>query len=253
MQPPLGTFVFRNLANVVSILGVLPLCLLFQEDGFRYLIPLIVYNNIMDDLDGVLAGKLDIRSQFGAQLDNVCDSISHTVFVLVVGMYYFQAADCLVLGGACLAGSLLVAVAMIVRTVARLDPSAVSSRGSPTNEAIRHVFFVLLLTEPTLGFSPTRALLMEPTLGFNPTPVLLIAVFVLHSVSMLVPFRLPYLIRSLTKSATTIGLVNVALVVAWLVPYTAPVVAAAFVGAYLWSFAAGGIRWRRETDTLDPP
>ena len=73
----------RNVANVVSILGVLPLCVLFCEYGYQYLIPLIVYNNIMDDLDGVLAVKLDIKSEFGAMLDNVCDAISHSVFVFV--------------------------------------------------------------------------------------------------------------------------------------------------------------------------
>ena len=48
---------------------------------------------------------------------------------------------------------------------------------------------------------------------------------------MLAPFRMPYLIRSLTKSATAISLVNVALVVAWLWPTATPVIAACFVAA----------------------
>ena len=69
------------MANVVSILGVLPICILFGEHGYDYLLPLIVYNNIMDDLDGVLAAKLNIKSNFGARLDNVCDAIAHSVFV----------------------------------------------------------------------------------------------------------------------------------------------------------------------------
>jgi phosphatidylglycerophosphate synthase len=58
-------FLYRNLANVTSILGVLPLVLLFFDDGYRYVIPLIIFNNVMDDLDGVLAAKLNIRSRFG--------------------------------------------------------------------------------------------------------------------------------------------------------------------------------------------
>jgi phosphatidylglycerophosphate synthase len=86
MRRSLGTIAYGNLANAVSILGVLPLCLLFLNDGFQYLIPLIVYNNFMDDLDGVLAGKLNIRSEFGAILDNVCDAFSHTLFVMLVVM-----------------------------------------------------------------------------------------------------------------------------------------------------------------------
>ena len=44
---------------------------------------------------------------------------------------------------------------------------------------------------------------------------------------MLLPYRMPGLIRSVTKSAFSIGLVNVALVVAWLTPAAAPFVAAA--------------------------
>ena len=55
-----GQFIHRNLANGVSILGVLPLFILLREGGYQYLIPLIIYNNIMDDLDGILAAKLGI-------------------------------------------------------------------------------------------------------------------------------------------------------------------------------------------------
>ena len=54
MQKSQKNIVIKNAANVVSILGVLPLCILFWEHGYQYLIPLIVYNNFMDDLDGRL-------------------------------------------------------------------------------------------------------------------------------------------------------------------------------------------------------
>jgi len=61
--------IYKNLPNIVSLLGVLPLSILFFKDGFQYLIPLIIYNNIMDDLDGILAIKLNLKSDFGAALD----------------------------------------------------------------------------------------------------------------------------------------------------------------------------------------
>jgi len=230
-------YLLKNLANIVSILGVLPICILFGEHGYQTLIPLILYNNVMDDLDGVLAGKLNIRSNFGALLDNVCDAIAHTVFVMVAGMHFAQEtwaqeAGHPYVGGACLAISLLAAVAIIVRIVTRINPTSVTGTGTPTNELIRHIFFVLLVAQ---------------FFGFDPTPYL-IATFVLHAVSMLIPFKMPYLIRSLTKSAVAIGMVNIALLVAWLLPHAAPVVAAAFGVTYLASFAAGAFRWFRQED-----
>ena len=232
MQDPLRKIVLRNSANIASILGVLPICILFGEHGYQYLIPLIIYNNVMDDLDGVLAAKLNIRSDFGALLDNVCDAIAHTVVVMVVGMHFAQEAAHPSVGWICLASSMMATVAMIVRVVTRINPTSVTGIGSPTNELIRHILFVLLVAQ---------------IYRFVPTPYL-IATCILHTVSMLVPFNIPYLIRSLTKSAAAIGMVNVALLVAWLWPSAAPVVAAAFVGTYLASFAAGGIRWLRKSD-----
>ena len=233
MQESRGKMVLGNLANIASILSVLPICILFRERGYQYLVPLIIYNNVMDDLDGVLAAKLNIKSDFGALLDNICDAIAHTVLVMVVGMHFAQeAAGHPYLGGLCLASSLLATVAIIVRVVTRIHPSSVTGMGSPTNELIRHILFVLLVT---------------PIFEFDPKP-LLIAVFIVHAVSMLVPFKMPYLIRSLTKSAIAIGMVNVALIMAWLLPVAAPVVAASFVVTYLSSFAAGGFRWLRTAD-----
>ena len=88
-------------------------------------------------------------------------------------------------------------------------------------------------------------LLVAQIFELDPT-LYLIATFVLHAVSMLAPFKMPYLIRSLTKSAVAIGMVNVALLVAWLLPYAAPLIAASFGVTYLASFTAGGLRWLRE-------
>ena len=214
-----GNLIYRNLANAVSILGVLPLCILFREGGFQYLIPLIIYNNVMDDLDGVLAGKLNIRSNFGAILDNVCDSVAHSIVVMVVGMHF---------GGVCAVASLVGVTAMVVRGVTRLEPGRATGTGSPTNEMIRHMFFVLVLAQ---------------IFEFNAAPYLT-AIFLLHTLSMLVPYKLPYLIRGMTKSAGAIGLVNVALMVAWLVPSTAPVIAACFIVSYLYSLLTAIIQRR---------
>ncbi len=55
-----ANFLYRNLANATSLLGVLPLAVLFLDDGYRYVILLIIYNNFMDDLDGVLAFRFGL-------------------------------------------------------------------------------------------------------------------------------------------------------------------------------------------------
>ncbi len=219
---------YRNLANVVSILGVLPLCLLFLENGWQYLIPLIVYNNIMDDLDGILAAKLQIRSEFGAILDNVCDAFAHTLFVILVAMQYADLGNGMSIVSISIGLSgLMAATALLLRVVTRLSPNLVTGTGSATNELMRHLLFVLLLSN---------------YYEFNPG-LILIVTFILHAVSMLAPFRMPYLIRSLATSATAVILVNVALIVAWLAPLTLPVIAGCFAGTYLYSFMTGGLKW----------
>jgi phosphatidylglycerophosphate synthase len=213
-------YIHQNLPNIVSFLGVLPLCILLREDAVLYLCPLILFNNFMDDLDGILAHKLRLRSDFGARLDNVCDAVAHVLIALVVGSHY---------GGIVLAFSLLSAVAIMIRVVQRLAPSFVAGTGTPTNELMRHILLLTILQELS---------------GFNCTPYF-VAVYLLNSVSMLAPFAMPHLVRSQTKSATAILGVNAALVLAWFVHITAPVIAAVFFGSYFYSFVAGGVRWLR--------
>ena len=58
--------------------------------------------------------------------------------------------------------------------------------------------------------------------------------------TMNVPFKLPFLIRGLAKTATTVTLVNVTLVAAWLIPSVTPFIAMAFTATYLYSFIIGG-------------
>ncbi len=221
MANSLKGVVHRNLANAASILGVLPMGLLFLEDGYQYLIPFIIFNNVMDDFDGVLARKLKIGSQLGANLDNVCDTVVHVTLVLLVGSHF---------GWPVLLVGMVAATAVILRLTGRLDPKVMKCSGSPTNELIRHMLFVLLLAD---GFA------------FDPVPYLIV-LFVFHSVTMLVPFKLPILIRGLASSATEIALVNVALVVAWLVPMLTPFIAAAFFATYLYSFVVGSGRWIKD-------
>ena len=218
-----GNFFRRNVANITSILGVLPLALLFLEDGYRYLLPLIVFNNIMDDLDGILAVKLNIRSRFGADLDNVCDAVAHVALVLAVGTHF---------GGPVLMISMIAAASIILRATSRLNPDVVTGSGSPTNELMRHMLFVLLLTQM-----------------FDVEPGLyLVLIFVLHSVTMSVPFKLTILIRGLAKTATAVTFVNVALIAAWLIPAVTPFIAAAFIITYLYSFIIGGRQWLKERE-----
>ena len=195
--------------------------LLFLDGGYRFLIPFIIFNNVMDDLDGVLARKLKIGSQLGANLDNVCDTVVHVTLVLMVAAHF---------GCSVLLVGMVAATAVILRLTGRLDPETLKGIGSPTNELIRHMLFVLLLAN---GFE------------FDPVPCLIL-LFVVHAVTMLAPFKLPILIRGLTSSATGIALVNVALVLAWLVPVLTPFIATAFFATYLYSFASGGRRWLRD-------
>jgi phosphatidylglycerophosphate synthase len=208
--------IYKNIPNIVSILGVIPLALLFRDDGFLYLLPLLIYNNIMDDLDGILATRLDLKSEFGAALDNVCDAVSHVLFAMAVGMHY---------GGFCALLSLVASISILVRVVSRLTPTSKSHGGSPTNELMRHILFSLVVTQ-YLGTTP------EPSLA---------AAFVLNAVAMHVPYPLSYSIRSLATSATAVMGVNVALVVAWWFPVTSPAIAACFVASFLYSLIAGGL------------
>jgi hypothetical protein len=95
---------------------------------------------------------------------------------------------------------------------------------------MRHMLFVLLLTQM-----------------FDIDPGLyLVLMFILHSVTMIVPFRLTVLIRELAKTVTAVTLVNVALVAAWLVPTVTPLIGMVFIATYLYSFIIGGGRWLRE-------
>ncbi|PCH61315.1 MAG: hypothetical protein COC05_01270 [Gammaproteobacteria bacterium] len=221
MGNPQGNFIYRNLANATSILGVLPLVLLFLEDGYRYLIPLIIFNNVMDDLDGILAAKLNIRSRFGANLDNVCDAVAHVALISAVGAHF---------GGSVLMVGMIAAASIILRATSRLNPDVAIAGGSPTNELMRHMLFVLLLAQL-----------------FDVDPGLyLVLIFILHSVTMVAPFKLPILIRGLAKTATMVALVNVALVAAWLIPSITPFIAAAFIATYLYSFVVGGGQWLKE-------
>ncbi len=223
MQNPIFNAVYKNLANVVSVLGILPLIVLFDENGYKYIIPLIIYNNVMDDLDGVIAKKLGLANATGMRLDNVCDGFAHTVFVMVVGMHY---------GGICALASLAASVSIILRVVTRLGPKVVLLNGSMTNELVRHTFFILLLSQ---------------VFNFPPEPFL-VGAFALHSVSMLAPFPMPYLLRRLAKSAKAILLINLVLVVAWRVPFTTAFVAGCFFVSYLYSFGWGRLAWLRHVD-----
>ncbi len=217
-------FLYKNIPNIVSVLGVVPLAMLFLEDGFQYVLPLLLYNNVMDDLDGILAAKLDLESEFGATLDNVCDAVAHMMVVMAVGMHY---------GGICAGFSLAAAISILVRVVSRLTPNSRAGGGSPTNELMRHILFALVITQ---------------YFELAPEPFLATA-FVLNIVSMQVPYPLRYSIRSLATSATEVAGVNVALGVAWFFPITASTNAACFMATYFYSLAGGALSWPWKGET----
>jgi len=211
-------FCYRNIANAVSILGILPLPFLLMSGGYQYVIPLMIYNNIMDDLDGILAMKLGIRSEFGSILDNVCDVLAHSIFVMVIAMHH---------GVLCGALSIVAILAIVLRVVSRLLPDSIPDLGSPTNELVRHMLFIILLAE---------------FYGFDAT-LFLLAAFILHTITMLAPLPMPYLLRSMTRSAGAVAMINLALISAWLLPMSTVAIAAGFFATYMFSFVAAALRW----------
>ena len=216
----MGNYIYRNLPNLASILGIAPLGLLLLPQGYQLLIPIMLYNNFMDDLDGVIAAQLKLRSKYGAILDNVCDAVSHSLFVLIAGLHF---------GGLCAAASALAAICITLRITSRLESTPQTPRGTATNELIRHVFFVLLLGQ---------------LFDFNES-IPLTLIFVIHSISMLVPFEMPHLIRSRAHSVPAVALINFALLVAWLAPSTLLPIAASFILTYLYSFLTRAYTWIR--------
>ena len=215
------TYLYKNTANITSILGVLPLLLLYFEDGYRYLIPLIIFNNVMDDLDGILAAKLNIRSRFGADLDNVCDAVAHVALALAVGVHF---------GGIVLGVSAFAASTIILRATSRLNPEQ-SGGGSPTNELMRHLLFALLLS----------------TVFDFDAEYLIVIIFLLNAISMSVPFRMSSMIRSRAQSAGSVILVNIFLIAAWLLPFATIYISLAFFLTYLYAFLSGAIHWLRKS------
>ncbi len=210
---------YRNLPNAVSVLGVAPLVLAFAPGGKEWLPALIVYNNFMDDLDGTLARRLDLRSRFGATLDNLCDGVAHALLAVAV------AAHC---GLAALAASALAAAAILSRIAGRIEDPG-SRNGSQTNELMRHLLF-WLLAERAFGFDIKLA--VTATLG-------------LHAATMVAPFPMPWLLRTLATGLFPIALINVGLVLAWKVPQAIVPVAALFGLSYLASIPAGIVLSRR--------
>lgn len=209
-------FLYRNIPNIVSILGVLPLALLFLDNGFQYIIPLIIFNNIMDDLDGALASKLNLRSKFGADLDNVCDAVAHSLIVIAVGIHF---------GTYCSLVAMLPATAIILRIVTRLQATDSTCYGSPTNELTRHIMFVICLST---------------MFSFNPEPYLMI-VFVLNTISMLIKIPMPHLICNQVNTHLKMVFLNLLMISILVVPMTAPYIIGIFIVSYIYSFLALGV------------
>ena len=179
---------------------------------------MIIYNNFIDDLDGVLAAKLNIRSRFGADLDNVCDAVAHISLSLAVGAHF---------GGLLIVASAIAAGLILLRTVSRLNPKATCAVGSQTNELMRHMLFALLLAGQY---------------HINPVYVLIL-VFLVHSISMVLPYPMPHFIIDRASSPILLALVNLSLAIAWLLPVTTPFIATVFFIAYINSFIVGSVGW----------
>ena len=76
--------------------------------------------------------------------------------------------------------------------------------------------------------------------------------FAMDSITMATSWRSPYMIGSLTTTPTSIGMVNLALLIAWLIPITLPIIATAFIGSYLGSIGWASISHRRHAASAVP-
>lgn len=152
---------------------------------------------------------------------------------MAIGMHVFETASHPYLAYACLGTCIVATVAMIMRVVHRVGPHAVPGIGSPTNELIRHLFFVILLAR---------------AYDFELAPALII-VFSANTLSLIAPIKLPYMIRSLARTPGAVILVNLAMLAAWLHPTTTVFIAALFFGSYILSFVTGAYGLLRHGDT----
>lgn len=209
-----------NLANFTTILGVLPVIFLLYPEFYQYLPVLIIYNNIMDDLDGIIARELKIASKFGGNLDNLSDTIAHIVILWTVMTHF---------GGFILILGLFTTISILIRVTMRLDDTNPMKGGSPTNELIRHIFFAYLLS-------------LQFLINFE---WVLLFIFIFHSLSLIVPFDMPFMIRSKAKSVLAIVFVNILLITAWLIPILTIFIALSFLITYLISFCVGGLKWSK--------
>ena len=207
----MGTYIYKNCANLLSLLGVAPLFILFQEGGFQYIIPLIIYNNILDDLDGFVAKKLKIRTQYGGNLDNICDAVAHSIIVISVGIHF---------EGSLALFSIVAVSSIILRITNRFELGSNFKGGTQTNELMRHIMFILILSE------------LE---GFNPSPILAL-VFVLNSISMLITIPFPFMLVHFTNNSTSLTLFNFSLILAFLVKPLSYIFGGAFLLTYIYSF-----------------
>ena len=172
----------------------------------------------MDDLDGILARELEIASKFGGNLDNLSDTVAHIVILWAVMTHF---------GGIILFFGFLPTISILIRVGMRLDPKIQTNVGSPTNELIRHIFFIYLLS---LQFQIDIKWFM-------------VCIFIIHSLSLVAPFPMPYMIRSKAKSVLAISFINILLITAWLIPLLALFISLSFLIMYFYSFGFGGLKW----------
>jgi phosphatidylglycerophosphate synthase len=223
---------YCNFPNLVSLAGVLPLCLLLTPGGYAFLPPLIVYNNLMDDLDGMLARAMRLTTHFGFRLDNVCDAAGHTMITMAVGAHF---------GGWALLAAMAPSAAILVRMTGRLQPEGPDGLGSTTNELMRHLLFLILLER---AFDVAIR-------GW------VIGVFLIHAVTLVAPIPMPHLLRSRARRVWAVGAINASLVVALLAPMWSALIALPFGVTFVSSLWAGlaGRRSRpqpAEAEDLDP-
>lgn len=122
-----------HIANVVTLLGVVPAMLLLDPDFRIHLSILVLITILADDIDGMIARGLNTTSDFGRHLDLVSDCASHVIIVIVISQEYNLPVRIL---------AILASIAMITRLSLSASSHQTKGHGVTTNEYVVYLFLI---------------------------------------------------------------------------------------------------------------
>jgi phosphatidylserine synthase len=122
-----------HIANVITLLGVVPAILLLDPDFRIHLTILVLIAIFADDIDGMIARGLNTTSDFGRHLDLLCDCAVHVIIVFVICQEYNLPTRI---------AAILASIAMIIRLALSASRQDRKGYGITTNEYVVYLFLV---------------------------------------------------------------------------------------------------------------